>query len=92
MREIGVAYDGSPESEHALGIARALATGHHTKLSAFQAVSVPTYVYLGAPAPDDAASIQRRVKDARDRIAALGGVEPHSACGDPVEELTLYSA
>lgn len=57
MREIGVAYDGSPESEHALGIARALATGHHTKLSAFQAVSVPAYVYLGAPAPVDAASI-----------------------------------
>ena len=29
---------------------------------------------------------------ARERIGALGGVEPHSAYGDPVEELTLYSA
>ena len=32
------------------------------------------------------------VEDALERIAALGGVEPHAAYGQPAEELALYSA
>lgn len=69
-------------------MARTLATGFGSGLSAFQAVSIPTYMYLGI----DAESIEDIVRNARERIAALGGVEPHAAYGDPVEELTLYSA
>jgi nucleotide-binding universal stress UspA family protein len=38
VREIGVGYDGSPESERAVAVARALAAEPGTKLSAFQAV------------------------------------------------------
>jgi nucleotide-binding universal stress UspA family protein len=92
MREIGVAYNGSPESDRALKLARTIAAEHQTKLSAFEAVSTPAYFFLSAPYPVDSDSIQGRVSQARDRIAALGGVEPHAAYGDPVEELTLYSA
>jgi nucleotide-binding universal stress UspA family protein len=92
LREIGVGYDGSPESEHALGVARGLAADLGSKLSAFQAVSIPAYIYLGAPARVEASAINRVVAIARDRIAAHGGVEPHAAYGDAVEELTLYSA
>ena len=95
MREVGVGYDGSPESEGALALARIVAAEHHTKLSAFQVIFAPAYLYLGylgTAAPVEADSIQREVDEARERIAALGGVEPHSAYGDPVEELTLYSA
>jgi len=92
MREIGVGYDGSPESEHALGVARGLAAELGSKLSAFEAVSIPAYIYLGASAPVEASAIDRVVAIARDRIASLGGVEPHAAYGDAVEELTLYSA
>lgn len=92
MREVGVGYDGSPESKGALALARIVAAEHRTRLSAFHAVSIPAYVNLGVPAPVDAESIQLLVDQARERIAALGGVEPHSAYGDPVEELTLYSA
>jgi len=92
IREVGVGYDGSPESEHALGVARGLAGELGSKLSAFQAVSIPAYIYLGAPADVEASAIGRVVTLARDRIAALGGVEPHAAYGDAVEELTLYSA
>ena len=88
MREVGVGYDGSPESEHALGVARTLAAEFGSKLSAFEAVSIPAYVYLGV----DAGSIDDIVTATRARIATLGGVEPHAAYGDPVEELTLYSA
>jgi nucleotide-binding universal stress UspA family protein len=91
MREIGVGYNGSPESEHALGVARKLAAQHHTKLSAFEAVSLQMYLFLGGPMPVDE-SIDDAVKDARERIAALGEVEAHSAYGHPAEELALYSA
>jgi len=92
IREIGVGYDGSPESEHAVGVARGLAEELGSKLSAFQAVSIPAYIYIGAPDRVEASAIDRVVAMARERIAALGGVEPHAAYGDAVEELTLYSA
>lgn len=91
MREIGVAYNGSPESEHAIAVARSLAAEVGAKLSAFEAVSLPTYAFLGGPAPVDDA-LESLVDDARERISAMGGVEPHAAYGLPVEELTLYSA
>jgi nucleotide-binding universal stress UspA family protein len=91
MREIGVGYDGSPESEHAVAIARRIAAECGAKLSAFEAVSLPTYAFIGGPAPIDDA-LEQLVDDARDRITALGGVEPHAAYGRPVEELAVYSA
>jgi nucleotide-binding universal stress UspA family protein len=91
MREIGVGYDGSPESEHAVAVARELAAECGAKLSAFEAVSLPTYTFLGGPAPIDDA-LKGLVDDARKRIAALGGVEPHAAYGLPPEELAVYSA
>ncbi|MGO9754871.1 MAG: universal stress protein [Solirubrobacteraceae bacterium] len=91
MREIGVGYDGSPESEHAVAVARALAAQCGAKLSAFEAVSLPTYAFVGGPAPMDGV-LEGLVDDARERIAALGGVEPHAAYGVAVEELAVYSA
>jgi nucleotide-binding universal stress UspA family protein len=88
MSEIGVGYDGSPESEHALGVARTLSAEYGSRLSAFEAVSIPAHIHRGA----DRESIRDIVSRARERIGALGGVEPHATYGDPVEELTLYSA
>jgi nucleotide-binding universal stress UspA family protein len=91
MREIGLGYDGSPESRQALGMARALASETGAKLSAFQVVSVPSYVFHGRTAVDGGL-IKDVVHEARDQIVALGEVEAHAAYGDPAEELTLYSA
>jgi nucleotide-binding universal stress UspA family protein len=92
MREIGVAYNASPESEHALEVARKLAARHGAKLSAFEAVSPPAaYVFAGAAAPLGE-MIPGLVKEARERIAALDGVSPHAAYGNPAEELAVYSA
>lgn len=90
MREIGVGYDGSPESEHALSVARILAGASGAKLSALEAVSLPSDAFLGPGAIDN--TPQRLLEDARGRIAALGDVEPHAAYGQPAEELALYSA
>ena len=53
MREIGVGYDGSPESEYALRVARELAREKHAELSAFEAVSLPAYALAGPGTPDE---------------------------------------
>ena len=91
MREIGVAYDGSHESEHALALGRELAAGSGARLSAFQAVALPM-PSLGPGALAVSDTIDKAVNEARHRIAALGGVEPHVAYGEPAEELAVYSA
>jgi nucleotide-binding universal stress UspA family protein len=91
MREIGVGYDGSPESEHALELARRLAAGTGTKLSAFEAVSLSTSRFDAHVFPLSD-TIDALVNQAKDRITALGGVESHAAYGDAAEELALYSA
>ena len=77
--KIGVAYDGTPRSEQALAVARTLARKRDGEVSALEVVRDPVF-------PEDGA------REARERIAALGDVEPHSAFGDPTEELARYSA
>jgi nucleotide-binding universal stress UspA family protein len=90
LREIGVGYDGSPESRHALEVAKQLAADHGAKVSAFEAVSVPSYAFTGG-AEAIAEALDSYVESARESIAALG-VEPHAAYGVPAEELALYGA
>jgi nucleotide-binding universal stress UspA family protein len=95
LSEIGVAYNGSPDSEHALAVARELAAETGARVSAFEAVSLPAYMFGGAAAPAAAPLgdvINASVDLARERIAALGDVEPHAAYGAVAEELALYGA
>jgi nucleotide-binding universal stress UspA family protein len=93
MREIGVGYDGSPESEHALALARTLAAELGSKLSAFRAVALPVFGYSGLSTTRPAGiSLDGMADRARESISALGGVEAHVAIGAPAEELTVYSA
>ena len=91
MREIGVGYDGSPESEHALELARLLALELGATLSAFEAIALPATALSTGPLPFDE-MVSKLVAEARDRIAALGDVEPHAAYGEAAEELAVYSA
>ena len=89
--EIGVGYDGSPESEHALLVARRLADAHGSRLSAFEAVHLPAYMFTGPPIPDET-TINAMIDEARTEVSGLPGVEGHAAYGNPAEELTVYSA
>lgn len=91
LREIGVGYDGSPESKHALAVARELAATRRGKLSAFKAVSIPAG-FFASGAGTLGETIPNHVEQARAQLAALGGVEPHAAYGMVAEELALYSA
>jgi nucleotide-binding universal stress UspA family protein len=90
LRKIGAAYDGSAESEKALALARVLARERGAELSAFQAVPEPGYVQsLVNPQPE----IEEGLAEARERIAALGNVEPHAASSDDAPEaLARYGA
>jgi nucleotide-binding universal stress UspA family protein len=91
LREIGVGYDGSPESLHALELARTLASRLGARLSAFTAVSVSrTTGGIGQRPLSEV--IGNLVDQALRDIRALGGVEPHAAYGRAGEELALYSA
>jgi nucleotide-binding universal stress UspA family protein len=100
MRQIGVGYNGSTESNHALRVARELSKTHDAKLSALEVVSVPTYAVLGtmtSASADDLVELARKriatlEAAALERIATLGGVEPRAAYGQPAEELAQYSA
>ena len=86
-REIGVGYDGSPESEHALACRkRTRSPSSARQVSAFEAVLFPLY------GRGTGEAIDPLVDEARARIAALGDVEPHAAYGEAAEELALYGA
>lgn len=91
IHEVGVAYNGSAESEHALSVARMLAAEHSGRLSACEAIALPAYAFLGGAVPIDD-TIEDLVDEARSRIARLGDVEPHAEYGNVVDELTAYSA
>jgi len=91
LKEIGVAYNGSPESQRALAVARELAAEHGARVSAFEAVSLPRHAFADAVDPSQE-TLMAEVENARERIAALGDVEAHAAYGEPAEELALYGA
>jgi nucleotide-binding universal stress UspA family protein len=90
MSEIGVGYNGSAESAHALEVARRLAGDWGVKVSAFEAVAMPSYaVAAGMVWADD--PFDELVAQARENLSTLG-IEAHAAYGQPSEELAVYSA
>jgi nucleotide-binding universal stress UspA family protein len=91
MHEIGVGYDGSAESDHALQVAREVAAERGAKLSAFQAVSMPTTAVNSVVLPLSE-KVDKLVGEALNRIRTLGDVEAHAAYGEAAEELAVYSA
>ena len=90
IRKIGVAHDGSSESHRALALARKLTVEHHATLSAFEAVRAPVYA---RDVWNVEGEIDADVEKARQRIAALGGVEAHAEfADDAVAGLRRYGA
>jgi nucleotide-binding universal stress UspA family protein len=90
LARIGVAYDGSPESEGALAQARAVAAQHRAKLIAMEVVSLPTYSFTGLTPPALGETIEALLADARERLRALEGVEERAVYGLPGEELAEF--
>jgi nucleotide-binding universal stress UspA family protein len=89
FRKIGVAYDGSPQSERALALARRLARERHAELAAFEAVPEPAFVHDPTNYEPE---VVEGVERARKQLAELGDVESHVASGDAAEALARYAA
>jgi nucleotide-binding universal stress UspA family protein len=91
LANIGVGYDGSPESEAALAAARAVAAQRRSKLIALEVVSIPTYSYTGLTPPALGDTIEALLSDARQRMGQLQDVEGRAVYGLPGEELAAFS-
>lgn len=89
LGDIGVAFNGTPESLHALEVARRIAAEKGATLSAFEAVSLSTSSFDGFTKPTEA-DIQAVVDEEIGRISALD-VEGKAVYGSPVKELVSYA-
>lgn len=92
LASIGVGYDGSPESEAALAVAREIAAGLRSKLDALQVVSLPSYAFSGVGAPALGEVVEQMLQEARERMAKLDGVDGHAVYGLAGEELAAFGA
>ena len=89
---IGVAYDGSPESVHALELARQIAAEHHSAISALTVVSIPSYSYGTLAAIDWNEVVELRMVEAREEFAQFDDVDGRVVRGIPAEELGRWSS
>jgi nucleotide-binding universal stress UspA family protein len=91
IAQIGVGYDGSPESEAALTFARELAAYHGASVSALTVVEPSPYAgLLRGSARREA--YETRLQEAKDDLAALEGVKGEVAFGLAGEELATFGA
>jgi nucleotide-binding universal stress UspA family protein len=89
--QIGVGYDGSPESEAALAFARELAAHHGASVSALTVVEPSPYAgLLRGGARREA--YETRLQEAKDDLAKLEGVKGEVALGLAGEELATFGA
>jgi len=90
LARIGVAYNGSPESELALQTARRLASESNASIHALEVVTIPSYAYSGAITPVAGESIELMLREASDAMRLLPGVEGRAVYGLPGEELASF--
>jgi nucleotide-binding universal stress UspA family protein len=91
LAKVGVAYNGSPESVHALERARELVQPTHASVSVLEVVAIPSFAFTGVIAPSLGDSIERMVAEANERLGQLEGVEGHAVYGLAGEELAAFS-
>jgi nucleotide-binding universal stress UspA family protein len=87
---IGVGYDGSPESEAALRVARSLAGPTSAAIRALHVVSVSSYGFAGF-GPVAVTQLTDFVTEADERMKALDGVEGRAELGLAVDDLAAFS-
>jgi nucleotide-binding universal stress UspA family protein len=91
---IGVAYDGSPQSEAALELARELAHAHSSALIAMTVITTRTRGAGVAPAAVDGEGgdiIDQTLRDAQARLDGLAGVKGRAVQGIAADELACFA-
>lgn len=90
ISKVGVAYNGSPESERALATARDVAQPTGAQLEALEVVSIPSYAFTGLMSPAIGDSIDLMLTEANARMGQLPGVAGRAVYGLPGEELAAF--
>jgi nucleotide-binding universal stress UspA family protein len=90
VARLGVAYNDSPESRHALAVAEQLAAATRATVSALEVVSIPSYAFGGVMSPTMGDTIDVMLAEANERMGKLPGVEGHAVYGLPGEELAAF--
>lgn len=90
LARIGVGYNASIESEHALGVARRLAAEREATLVACEVIYLPARLWVGMMWPEQA-TLDDILEESRARLAQIEGVEPRALSGQPAEELARLS-
>ncbi len=91
LRKLGVGYDDTPESVHALATARGLAARYGSTIQALWVVTLPR-VEEEAPIPADwDKAIKRLEEQYAARLAELGEVDGRATYGGPREELAQFA-
>jgi len=88
--KIGVAYNGSPESERALAKARELAAPTRAEIEVLEVVAIPGYAFTGLMAPSIGDSIDLMLTEANARLSKLPGVVSRAVYGLAGEELAAF--
>jgi nucleotide-binding universal stress UspA family protein len=90
LAQIGVAYNGSPESAAALAAARELASRTGARVHALEVVGIPSVAYTGIVAPALGQTIEAMLEEAGGRMQQLHGVEGRAVFGLAGEELAAF--
>jgi nucleotide-binding universal stress UspA family protein len=90
IAKVGVAYNGSPESQDALAVARGLAARTSAAVHVLEVVSIPTYAFTGLIPPLIGESVDAMLQEANGRLRQLPDVEARAVYGLVSEELAQF--
>jgi nucleotide-binding universal stress UspA family protein len=90
IARVGVAYNGSPESERALAVARQVARASGASITALEVVSIPAYAFSGLMAPAIGDSIDTMLTEANARMSRLPDIDGRAVYGLAGEELAAF--
>jgi nucleotide-binding universal stress UspA family protein len=88
--KVGVAYNGSPESQAALAVARKISEPTRASVHVLEVVPIATYAYTGIAPPVMGDSIEAMLNEAKGRLKELPGVEGHAVYGLTGEQLASF--
>ncbi len=90
ISDIGVAYNGSPESKAALVVAKELAADAKATVHALEVLSLPSAAFGGLVAPAIGDYADEVIKQASQRMRELGDVDGRAVYGIAGEELARF--
>jgi nucleotide-binding universal stress UspA family protein len=91
ISRVGVAYNGSPESESALASARELAAANKAGIYALEVISIPSYALTGIMAAPVGDSIDALLAEAGERMGKLADVDGRAVYGNQLDILVVGS-